>query len=340
MTKILTIIVNYRTPELAEKCLEALANERSGNAGLSAIMVDGNSGDGSAERLAGFLTRTGFDGWTALLPLDFNGGFGWANNQAILSRGADLPDYIYLLNPDAEVTPGAVASLAAVLDTHPRVAAVGSQLIEADGAPAASAFRFPSAGREFVRGSQTFALHRLLGIPPIVLAPREAGPVDWVTGASVMLRRDALTETGLFDDGFFLYFEEVELMRRLTRAGWQIWCEPQSRVRHIGGASTGVDGTQARKAKPAYWFASRNRYFARSGGAAYACLANLAWLSGFALIGGPRMLLSRTARANAPVGETRGIIKEGIWPAARHRRASVTEIGSAFGRLPRWAEDG
>lgn len=339
MTKILTIIVNYRTADLAEKCLEALARERAAGADLSAIMVDGNSGDGSAERLAGFLTRTGFDGWTELLPLDFNGGFGWANNQAILSRGADLPDYIYLLNPDAEVTQDAVASLAAALDTHPRVAAVGSQLIEADGAPAASAFRFPSAGREFVRGSQTFALHRLLGIPPIVLTPGEAGPVDWVTGASVMLRREALAETGLFDDGFFLYFEEVELMHRLTRAGWQIWCEPQSRVRHIGGASTGVDGKQVQKPKPAYWFASRNRYFTRSGGAAYACLANLAWLSGFALIGAPRMLLSRTARANAAAGETRGIIEEGLWPAARHRRASVATIGSAFGQLPRWAED-
>ena len=339
MSKILTIIVNYRTPELAEKCLEALAGERSGNAGLSAIMVDGNSGDGSAERLAGFLARTGFDGWTDLLPLDFNGGFGWANNQAILSRGTDLPDYIYLLNPDAEVTPGAVASLAAVLDAHPRVAAVGSQLIEADGAPAASAFRFPSPGREFVRGSQTFALHRLLGIPPIVLAPREAGPVGWVTGASVMLRRDALAEAGLFDDGFFLYFEEVELMRRLTGDGWQIWCEPQSRVRHIGGASTGVDGKQARQPKPAYWFTSRNRYFARAHGPAYAFVANLAWLCGVAFIGAPRMLLSRTARANAPAGEMRGIIKEGIWPAARHRRASVPKIGSACGRLPRWAEN-
>ena len=339
MTKILTIIVNYRTAELAEKCLEALARERAAGADLTAITVDGNSNDGSAERLAGFLTRTGFDAWTTLLPLDFNGGFGWANNQAILSRGADLPDYIYLLNPDAEVTPGAVTTLATLLDTHPHVAAVGSQLIEADGSPTASAFRFPSPGREFVRGSQTFALHRLLGIPPIVLTPGEAGPADWVTGASVMLRRDALAEAGLFDDGFFLYFEEVELMRRLTRSGWQIWSEPQSRVRHIGGASTGVDGRQGQKPMPAYWFASRNRYFTRSGGVGYACVANLAWLSGFVLLGAPRMLLSSSTRTNASAREARGILKDGIWPAACHRRASIAKIGSPFGQPPRWTEE-
>ena len=64
--------------------------------------------------------------------------------------------------------------------------------------------------------------------------------VDWTTGASVMFRSEALGQTGLFDEGFFLYHEELELMWRLRRAGWTIAFEPRSRVRHVGGVTTGM----------------------------------------------------------------------------------------------------
>ena len=339
MTEILVVIVNYRTASLAEKCLEAVARERAAGANLSAILVDGCSGDGSVPQLRAFLAASDIADWTELLALDFNGGFGWANNQAILHRGDRVPPYIYLLNPDAEIEPKAVFALAQILDDHSDVAAVGSQLLEVDGSPSGSAFRFPSLRNEFVRGAQTSALRRLLGLQLTTIGIAQAGPVDWVTGASVMLRRDALQQTGLFDDGFFLYFEEVELMQRLRQRGWCIWTQPASRVKHIGGASTGVEESLRPRARPAYWYRSRKRYFALAGGRAYALCANLAWLVGYALIGLPRLILSSASRLRAVPEELDGMREAGFWVTKDETHRSAPAVGGAFGKLPGWSQN-
>jgi GT2 family glycosyltransferase len=111
--------------------------------------------------------------------------------------------------------------------------------------------------------------------------------VDWATGASVMLRLTALREVGLFDEGFFLYHEEIELMWRLRKAEWAIATEPRSRVRHVGGGSTGVHdrGTNdsAKPQKPPYWYRSRSRYFGLTRGRATVLLAYFAWILGYSL---------------------------------------------------------
>lgn len=335
MTEVLAVIVNYRTASLTKKCLEALGRERAAGTRLSVILVDGCSGDGSVDEFRSFLAESCIGDWTELLALEVNGGFGWANNQAILHRADRLPPYIYLVNPDAEVRPGAIAALAKILDERPAVAAVGSQLLEVDGERSASAFHFPSIGNEFVRGAQTSALRRLLGVKPSTIELSEAGPVDWVTGASVMFRRDALIQSRLFDDGFFLYFEEVELMRRLTEAGWQVWSEPRSMVKHIGGASTGVEESR-RRARPAYWYQSRRRYFALAGGRFGALAANLAWLAGHVVIGLPRLILSSKVRKRAVPGEMSGMIAAGLRECHRDAERSAPAIGESPGTLPSW----
>lgn len=339
MTEILVVIVNYRTASLAEKCLEAVARERAAGISLSAILVDGCSGDGSVAQLRAYLATSDAGSWTELLPLDFNGGFGWANNQAILHRGDRLPPYILLLNPDAEIEPGAISTLAQILDNHPDVAAVGSQLLDIDGSPSGSAFRFPSLRNEFVRGAQTSALRRLLALQPSTIDVAEAGPVDWVTGASVMLRREALQQTGLFDDGFFLYFEEVELMKRMRRAGWNVWSEPASRVQHIGGASTGLEESLRPRVRPDYWYRSRKRYFTLAGGRAYGFGANLAWLAGYAMIGLPRLILSSTARLRAVPYEYAGMRRAGLWVSKHEARRSAPALGEAAKKRPRWSQE-
>ncbi|MXP44624.1 glycosyltransferase family 2 protein [Allopontixanthobacter sediminis] len=338
MTKILVIIVNYRTAALTKRCLKAVARERETGIDLSAILVDGCSDDGSVSELRTFLNTSGIGRWTELLPLGFNGGFGWANNQAILRNSNPKPSYIYLLNPDTEIEPGAIAALAQILDDKDEVGAVGSQLLEPDGSRTASAFSFPSVASEFVRGAQTFALSCLLGLRPLVIELDKAGPVDWVSGASVMLRFEALNRIGLFDDGFFLYFEEVELMHRLKRFGKDIWFEPRSRVFHIGGASTGVDGLHSRRPKPSYWFRSRQRYFALTGGRWKGFLANLAWLAGFSLVRLPRLALSSSYRSRGVPGEFLGMKRAGLWPTNAACRASVQTVKSTPNRLPFWTQ--
>ncbi|PZU07488.1 glycosyltransferase family 2 protein [Sphingomonas sp.] len=338
--RIATVMVNYRTPALALEALRALGGERAAEPGLRAILVDGGSGDGSAEKLAEGIRDPALADWVELLPLAMNGGFGWANNQAILRllQGDDPPDYIHLLNPDTAIEPGGLSTLAAVLDSHPRCAAVGSLLLEPDGSAAGSAFAFPNARREIVRGARMGLIQRLFAPERLVSFGEEAGEVEWATGASVLFRSSALREVGLFDTGFFLYFEETELMWRLRAAGWSIRHEPASRVPHVGGAATGVNGTRRtalRPPLPRYWYASRRRFFALTGSRTGAIGASLAWLSGYALLMARKLFGG--ARQHAIVErEARALLAYGLAPDARDRTPAITRWTDAPGAPPAW----
>lgn len=275
------------------------------------------------------------------MPLDFNGGFGWANNQAMLRllQRDSPPDYIHLINPDTVVEPGAVSALLAVIEANPKIGAVASQLLEPDGRIAGSAFSFPSTGLEFMRGVglNLGGLGDKIGIKPALMEFTAPGPADWITGASVMFRSAALRQTGLFDDGFFLYFEEVELMHRMTDAGWSMWSVPASRVMHIGGAATGVaSGIQAAvRPLPAYRYEARRRYFVRANGVAGLIVANLAWLFG-KIIGFPLRRL-RGKGDPGPPREFSMTLRYSFWPSGRDLRASIPRWDEPPGRMPAWS---
>ena len=332
------VIVNYRTAELTLDCVAALAGERATMPDLRVVVVDGGSGDGSAEMM-----RTGLAAhdWVELLALDLNGGFGWANNQGILHllQSGNPPDFIHLLNPDCVIERGAVAALHAELIAHPGCAAAGSQLINPDGTKSGSAFRFPSVAREFFRGCQMNRIGRMFGVAEGVIFSDIPVVAEWATGASVMLRVEALRRVGLFDTGFFLYFEEVELMHRLTRAGWTIRFVPDSRVMHIGGAATGVtEGElQNRSGVPDYLFASRRRFFARACGSTAARRATQAWLAGNRLL---RLLKSVGAMKNRPSADAErvGMLRHGIKPDLFDITAAITRWDDAPGIPPAWRQ--
>lgn len=300
--RVAVVIVNYRTPELTKSCLAALRAERAAFSNLTAMVVDGGSDDGSAQAIEKAVAADHSD-WVSLLALRVNGGFGWANNQAIslLLDRSNAPEFIHLLNPDAQIEKNAVLSLLSYLKSNPSVGAVGSQLLEPDGSLTGSAFSFPSVRGEFARGARTGVIDRLLKVPPISIEASDSREVDWATGASVMFRTEALRQVGLFDEGFFLYHEEIELMWRLRRAGWAIAFEPRSRVRHVGGASTGVHSRKSDRPveprRPRYWYRSRTRFFALTRGRRTAVLAYLAWLIGYPIWALRRILgLARSAK--------------------------------------------
>lgn len=332
------VIVNYRTADLALRSVRAVAGERAALPGLRAVIVDGGSGDGSAQAIAAGLTDPALAGWATALPLPINGGFGWANNQAILRlmQGDSPPDYIHLLNPDAEVEPGGVRLLADVLDAHPECGAVGSLLLDPDGTPSGSAFRFASPARELLRGSGTPALGRLLGIKPVLA--NDQVEVDWATGASVMLRAEALKQSGLFDDGFFLYFEEVELMWRMRRAGWTIRHEPRSRVVHVAGASTQVRYTKGPKLRPrlpAYWYAARRRFLALTLGRTQTTLASMAWLAGHGLWT-MRRLAGLAGNRTATEAEASDLLRHGVTPSREDLTPAPVAWTDPVDRTPTW----
>lgn len=163
------------------------------------------------------------------------------------------------------------------------------------------------------------------------------GQVDWVTGASVLLRTEALRDAGMFDTGFFLYYEEVELMHRFSKFGWKTYHCPDSRVVHIAGASTGVvDGKADRgRAPPPYLFRSRHRYFALSGGRMRALCADLAWLAG-ALISMLINIAMLRKSATLSWSECKALMQIGIGAEPGDDLPAVTRINHKIGDTPAW----
>lgn len=341
--RVTAIIVNYRTPELTLRSVAALRQARRDFAQLDVIVVDGGSGDGSDAVLRAGIAREGDADWVTLLPLTRNGGFGWANNQAIMRalRRETPPDFVYLVNPDAVVAPGALAALTDALVADPKAAAAGSRLFDEDGRAMGAAFRFPTAAREFFRGANTPALERALGVAPLMVeAEGDPVAVDWVTGASVLFRAEALRKVGLFDTGFFLYFEEVELMHRLRRAGWRVLHVPAAQVAHIGGAATGVvDGASEQPRLPDYWFRSRRRFYALTQGGMPARLSGLAWLAGHG-VWRLRALAGLGRRVAHAPGEWRDLLRNGLAPVALDRRAAVARWDDPLDLPPAWQDEG
>jgi len=337
--RIAVVIVNYRTADLAIQCVRSLQSEATANPSLRVMLVDNASGDGSPERLRQGLADLITSGFVEVVPLALNGGFGWGNNQAILRlvQGATPPDYILLLNPDCEASPGAIERLARELDAHSDCAVAGAQLLDPDGTLSGSAFRAHGIGTEFVRGARLPRLHGLLGIRPVLVESAAPVAVDWVTGAASMVRVAALRDSGLFDDGFFLYFEEVELMHRIRQAGWTIRHVPDARVMHIGGVSTGVgqDKPEAKPGYPSYWYRSRRRYFVRTRGAAVAKAASIAWLAGDALA---RIVGLVVPGRRDPSGgaERRQLLDSGIRPVRDDGTAHVVRLEDPVDTPPAW----
>ncbi|MGE0350267.1 glycosyltransferase family 2 protein [Hydrogenophaga sp.] len=286
--KLLTALLNFRTADMTLQALEVAVREMEGIDGVINV-VDNASGDGSYEKIRDAVKARGWDR-VQVIASDHNGGFGAGNNIAIRHGLPDgtAPDFVYLLNSDAFPEPGAVRTLLDHMVGHPTVGLAGSRIHGQDGAHHQTAFRFPTIQSEFEGAARTGPISRLLRNYIVALPPPEhTQPVDWVAGASLMMRRDMLDQIGLFDERFFLYFEETDLCLRARRAGWSTVYVLESRVMHIGSVSTGMKGW---KRTPGYWFDSRLWYYTKSHGAFYAALATLSFVAGSAILRARRIL--------------------------------------------------
>jgi GT2 family glycosyltransferase len=266
--------VSYKTAELVERSLRALERERAADPSLDvrAFVIDNASGD--APQLQAAVERHGWQSWVTIAESPINGGFAYGNNEGFryAYKEGNPPDYFLMLNPDAEVQPGAVRVLCDFLERTPGAAVAGSQLFFDDGTAWPYAFRFPSLWSEVEEGLSFGPATRLLQDKTVARRMGDAPEhVDWLPGASMMVRRSAIDELGGLDERYFLYYEELDFCLKLTRAGWTCWYVPDSRVTHISGQSSGVtDRSRANAALPAYWYQSRRRYFAKNHGLSYA----------------------------------------------------------------------
>lgn len=278
MAGLLIAIVNYRVGDLVVEGLRALAPEVAKLPGTQVVVVDNDSGDASCATIQAAIDAEGWGGWARLHASPENVGFGAGNNLAIRPAlaSADPPDFVLLLNPDTRVLPGALEALLAFAHEHPGAGILGCRVLNEDGSVRRSAFRFPSLRGELMGGLRLGCLSTVWADRVIAPEPRDRPhPTEWVSGAAMLFRRELLEQVGLFDEDYFLYFEEVDLCLRAHRAGWECWYVPQSQVVHLVGKSTGVtgDGRLLRR-RPRYWFESRRLFFAKNHGACYATTAH------------------------------------------------------------------
>jgi GT2 family glycosyltransferase/serine acetyltransferase len=265
LSSVAVIIVNYGTPDLAITAVESVLARGHGGRSVEVHLVDNASPGDDAARLTEVHAERDWKDRVTLWLETTNHGFGRGNNLVLKSLAARKapPTYAFLLNPDARIENEAIATLASFLDDAPRVAAVGAGISHADGRPAVAAFRFPGILSEIEKSVNFGPVSWLLRSYCAALPPDwRAGPVDWVSGAAVMFRLSALREVGFFDPVFFLYFEEVDLMRRLADSGWEVQYRPEARVSHAEGSSTQI---VVQKRRPAYLYRSWRRYFSKQG---------------------------------------------------------------------------
>jgi GT2 family glycosyltransferase len=217
---------------MLRECLQSIERESKGLL-IEVLVVDNNSSDGSPEMVEAEFPRA------SLIRSAINLGFGAANNLAIeAARGR----YVVLLNSDAFLGPGSLRLAINRMDRSPNVALAGGQLMGRDLSWQPSARMFPNPLSDFfvMTGlAARFPKSRIFGYFDRTWAdPTQPAEVDWVPGAFSIIRAEVLDKVGSFDPRFFLYSEEVDLCRRIKKAGHQIWYWPDIQVVHIGGQSS------------------------------------------------------------------------------------------------------
>ncbi len=245
------VVVSYNTAALLRNCLHSIQTA-AGYAGVAVDIwvVDNAGSDGSAQMVAAEFPQVN------LLVLPRNIGFTGGNNLALAALGFPVPTppdlaippalkapptYVLLLNPDAELTVGALRSFLRLMDGHPQIGVCGAHLQYGDGRFQHGAFRFPNLAQVAL---DCFPLSGLPGVQRLynsrlngryaqeMWEQGEPFAVDFVLGAAMFVRGRALAAAGGFDPAYWMYCEEMDLCLRLQERGWAVYAAPAVRVIH------------------------------------------------------------------------------------------------------------
>ncbi len=292
MVDLSVVIVSWNVRNLLERCLGSIqratgqpACESSSAAAhspdapsvaIELIVVDNASRDGTVEMVRDHFPHV------HLIPNDDNQGFSVANNQGMqVAEGR----YVLLLNPDTEVVGDALEALVEYADAHRDVAMTVPQLLNADGTVQCSRRRFPTLLTALFESTwlEPCAPPRLLDRYYVRDQPDGLiQDVEWVTGAAMLVRREAIADVGPLDEDFFMYSEELDWCKRLQEEGWRVVYLPTAQVIHHAGKSS----EQVVAARHLHFQTSKVRYFRKHHGSLTAealrwfLLANYAWQLG------------------------------------------------------------
>ncbi|MCS6848631.1 MAG: glycosyltransferase family 2 protein [Anaerolineae bacterium] len=265
------IIVSWNVRDLLRACLASLIADLS-NAGIPSriIVVDSASADGTPAMVQAEFPSV------ELIACDQNIGYVKGNNLALRSvcQPASSVDqanqnsqflilnsrFTWLLNPDTVIHPGAAKALLDFMQAHPRCGLCGPKLLNSDGSLQHGAFALPGLVQLALETQPVLWRFRNTQLDGRYRAAQYDGPpfrVGHPLGAAMFARVEAIRQVGLLDEGFEMYAEEVDWAMRMRKAGWEIWCVPQSVVTHYGGASSGQASERAERLK----WRSRQRYY-------------------------------------------------------------------------------
>jgi N-acetylglucosaminyl-diphospho-decaprenol L-rhamnosyltransferase len=225
------VVVNYNSGDGARTCVESVV-ESAGDARVTVVVVDNASTDGSDRRVADAFPDV------RIIRNAINRGFGAAANQGIL--GVDS-DFAVLINPDARIIGGTLDGFLKVARDHPRAGAMGALVRDPDGTIYPSARKVPSLAEGMVHTAVGFVRPNNRWTRSYKLLDWDRTSerrVDWVSGSSMLLRRSAIDAVGVFDEGYFMYVEDMDLCTRLRAAGWEVWFSPELEIEHVGGTAT------------------------------------------------------------------------------------------------------
>jgi GT2 family glycosyltransferase len=231
--KVSIVIVNWRTPLLLKRCLEAINNDQNAKA-FEIVVIDNASGDDSLTILANEFP------YVKVIANQDNLGFSKACNQAIPQTTGQ---YVLLLNPDTLIVDGAVSQLATFLDNNSQCGAVGPKVLNDNGTlqlacrrsfptPAAALFRLTYLSKLFP-GHHLFAKYNMT-----YANPSETCQVDALSGSCMMVRRSVIALIGLLDEDIFMFGEDIDWCWRIKQAGWQVFYYPQAVIYHSHGAAS------------------------------------------------------------------------------------------------------
>jgi N-acetylglucosaminyl-diphospho-decaprenol L-rhamnosyltransferase len=266
------VILSYNTVDLLRDCLQSLwiaIEDPSFSLRCAVSVVDNASRDGSAA-----MVRAEFPG-VELIANSNNIGYSAGNNVGLRRFGfgdglgsltaAELPRYVLLLNPDTVVPPTALAEMVRFMDDRPTVGIAGPRVRRPDGSLDRACRRsFPTPQVSFYRMtglSRLFAKSRRFNAYNLDYLPEDAvHPVDSVVGAFMLIRRDAVVQTGLLDEAFFMYGEDLDWAKRIKDAGWEVWYNGQVEITHVKEASSSRSSKSRIDFYEAMWIFYRKHY--------------------------------------------------------------------------------
>ena len=280
------VILNYLATDVTVDCLHSLSSCDVLTSGKARVIVwENGTGADAVTTLSDTIEKNQWDDWAELLVSPTNLGFTGGNNRVIerVMESVNVPDYFLLLNSDTLVTNDSLTTLIDFMDHNSAVGIAGSNLLTETGEHQCSPFRFPGIASEFDHSLKLGVVSRLLSHWNVaMIPPGKATSVDWVSGASMILRRKMLEQIGLLDEDYFTYFEDVDLCKRAHQEDWGVWYVPQSQVIHLEGASSGIS-KKTIKRRPQFWFQARRRFYIKHEGKFRSLCIDAAFIFGFLL---------------------------------------------------------